>query len=74
MPRTSLDRVGNNLRGFSGWVFSQMKAHGMKQIDLARYLNVTQQNISQKMSGKVAWSLRDAFRLYELFGEPYEWR
>lgn len=74
MPRTTVDRIGYNLKSFSGWVFANMKGKGMTQKDLAVYLNTTPGNISHKLSGRVAWSLKDAFRIFELFGESYEWR
>lgn len=74
MPRTTLDRVGNNIKGFSGWVFVEMKTHNLTQGEVAKYLGITQGNFSQKLSGKIAWSLKDAFQLFELFGNSYEWR
>lgn len=74
MPKTNLDKTGENLKRFNAWVLYQMKYHGKNQSDIARWLGVSQQTVSAKISGEIKWSLKEAFDLFLLFGEVYEFK
>lgn len=74
MPKTNLDKTGENLKRFNAWVSYQMEYHDMNQSDIARWLGVSQQTISAKISGDIKWSLKQAFDLFLLFGEVYEFK
>lgn len=74
MPRVTLNQSNNNMIYFRGWVRAMMDTRGMKAEDLALYLNITPQSLRRKLKGTEAWSLQQAFKIYELFGQQYVWR
>ena len=65
MPRTNVDRVATNYRRFNDSVRGELRRKKLKHEDLAVYLNVERSTITNRLSGKIEWSLRDAFKAAE---------
>lgn len=74
MPRVTLDNAEDNLTYFCGWVQATRKKEEIKLEDIAEYLGISAGAVSRKIRGIDAWSLRQAFQIYELFGEEFKYR
>ena len=64
------DRTYKQLNDF---IRGEMKRKKIKQEDVAYRLNLQQASISQKLNGKVEWTLREIIIVYEMLGIEHEW-
>lgn len=60
-------------RQLNDWLRGELKRKGIKQEDVAYRLNLQQASISQKLSGKVEWTLREIIIVYEMLEIEHEW-
>lgn len=72
MPRVRTDISAFNISLFNKWVWGNTKTQGIRQSDIADYLGLPRQAVSQRLSGKTEWKLKELFELQELFGEKFE--
>lgn len=70
MKYNSSDRT---YRQLNDWLRGELKRKGIKQEDVAYRLNLQQASISQKLSGKVEWTLREIIIVYEMLEIEHEW-
>lgn len=70
MKFNSTDRTYKQLNDF---IRGEMKRKRIKQEDVAYCLNLQQASISQKLNGKVEWTLREIIIVYEMLGIEHEW-
>ena len=49
-----------------------MAIHDMNSADIGRRLMLTQQSISNRMTGRSPWRIDEMYSLMELFGLPYD--
>lgn len=61
MPKVTLDPIERELNRFSDWVRGELRRQKKTQRELAAVLGCSPGNISQKLSGEVAWTLREYF-------------
>lgn len=71
MPRVNLNSQDREQWLFSSYIRGRLRTEKKKQSELADYMGMTQQNLSQKMVGKIAWTLRDMVNVCDYFEEPY---
>lgn len=71
MPRTILDNRSTQIRNFSFWVRGMLAEKKARQQDLADYLNLPQQSLSQRILGKTEWKLGEMADCCEFFEESY---
>lgn len=65
MPRTNVDKVGTYYRRFNDFIRGELHRKKIKQDALADYLNVNRSTITNRLNGRIEWSLRDAFKAAE---------
>ena len=65
MPITLVDKVGRNCRRYNDFIRGELRRKKLKQEDLADYLNVNRSTITNRLNGRIEWSLRDAFKAAE---------
>lgn len=70
MKFNSSDRT---YKQFNNWLRGELKEKKIKQEDVAYRLNLTQQSISQRLNGKVDWTLREIIVVYEMLEIEHEW-
>ena len=58
---------------FNNWLRGELKERKIKQEDVAYRLNLQQGSISQKLNGKVEWTLREVIIIYEMLEIEREW-
>lgn len=71
MPRVNLNNRDREKRCFSDYVRGQLRRTNKRQQDLAEYIGLTQQGISQKLMGKSDWKLSEIADVCQFFGEAY---
>ena len=59
MPRVKLNKAANTARAFSDMVRGEMARQKVKRKDLADFLNMTPQNLGQKLLNRTEWSLTE---------------
>lgn len=72
MPRVTIKKKDYKLKDFKGWVDKQRRIHGLKQIDVAKALGISQQGLSARLKvedGKMPdpFSYGDLLTLFDLF-------
>lgn len=72
MARSNLDTVGNDLKSIRVWIAGMMKTRRVSQRELADYLGVCQQTVSNIIAGSHEMKVRDLLKIEEFFGE--RWR
>lgn len=70
MKFNASDRTYKQLNDF---IRGELKRKKIKQEDVAYRLNLQQGSISQKLNGKVEWTLREIIIVYEMLGIEHEW-
>lgn len=70
MKFNASDRTYKQLNDF---IRGELKRKKIKQEDVAFRLNLQQGSISQKLNGKVEWTLREIIIVYEMLGIEHEW-
>ena len=70
MKFNTADRTYKQLNDF---IRGEMKRKKIKQEDVAYRLNLQQATISQKLNGKVEWTLREIIIVYEMLEIEKEW-
>lgn len=65
MPRTNVDKVATNYRRFNDFIRGELRRKRLNQEDLANYLNVNRSTLTNRLNGRIEWSLRDAFKAVE---------
>ena len=70
MKFNTVDRKYEKLNDF---IRGEMRRKKIKQEDVAYRLNLQQASISQKLNGKVEWTLREIIIVYEMLGIEHEW-
>lgn len=68
MPRTNIDKVATNYRRFNDFIRGELRRKKLKQENLAEYLNVNRSTLTNRLNGRIEWSLRDAFKAVEFLG------
>lgn len=63
MPRTLVDWVGNKHRDFNDRVRGTLRRRHISQGELAAYLNISQQALSNRLNGRFDWPLRDVLKV-----------
>lgn len=71
MPRVTLNNREWETRCFSDYVLGQLHRTNKRQQDLASYIGITQQGLSQRINGKVEWKLTEVADVCGFFGEPW---
>lgn len=71
MPRVNLNKSQRECRRFSDYVRGQLSRTRTKQSDLASYVGITQQGLSQRMLGRVDWKLAEVIDILSYFEEEY---
>lgn len=71
MPRVNLNNRDREKRCFSDYVIGQLRRTNKRQQDLADYIGITQQGLSQRVKGKVEWKLAEVADVCSFFGEPW---
>ena len=71
MPKITLNKRQMEIRDFSPWVRGMLADRKLRQQDLADYLNLPQQSLSQRILGKSEWHLGEIADCCEYFGEVY---
>lgn len=59
MPRVKLNKAANTARQFSDMVRGEMARQKVKRKDLADFLQMTPQNLGQKLLNRTEWSLTE---------------
>lgn len=62
MPRSYVENAERLYRKFNDFVRGELKRRSIKQEELAMYLNVSRSTLSYRLSGRIEWNLKDAFR------------
>lgn len=77
--RMTLDHTGSNVRRFNNWLRCKIsetdevtKKRKYHQKEVAEYIGITQQMLSDKMAGKTPWSLSQALSAVDFFGSTME--
>ena len=52
------------------WLKERMEAHGMRQVDLAEALGITQDKVAKVFSGKRQWQGDETVKLLSIFSRP----
>lgn len=73
MARSNLDTVGNDLKSIRVWISGTMKLRRVSQKELAEYLGVSQQTVSNIINGTTELKVRDLLKIEEYFGERWKW-
>ena len=69
MARSNLDTVGNDLKSIRVWIAGMMRTRRVSQRELAEYLGVCQQTVSNIIAGSYEMKFRDSLKIEEFFGE-----
>lgn len=72
MAKSNLDKVGNELKEIRVWIAGMMRTRKVSQRELADYLGVCQQTVSNIIAGSHEMKVRDLLKIEEFFGE--RWR
>lgn len=72
MPRLRATPEQKEVRRFNGWVLANMKVQGLRQQDIADALDIPRSTVSDRLHEKTEWSLREMYKVCELFGETYK--
>ena len=72
MPKLRATPEQKEVRRFNGFVMANMKAQGLRQQDIADALDIPQSTVSNRLLEKTEWSLKDMYKVCELFGESYK--
>lgn len=72
MAKSNLDTVGNDLKSIRVWIAGMMRTRRVSQKELADYLGVCQQTVSNIIAGSHEMKVRDLLKIEEFFGE--RWR
>lgn len=72
MARLRADKKTKEARAFRTWVNVRMAEHDETQSCLAAVLGISQQAVSQKLSGKSPFTLEDMAVICEHFGQQYQ--
>ena len=59
MPRVNLDKATKESLRFSGFVRGELIRTHKRQSDLATFLGIPQQAVSQRLIGKIDWRLKE---------------
>ena len=59
MPKVNLDRATRESERFSDYVRGELRRSRKRQIDLAVFLGLPQQAISQRLMGQIDWRLKE---------------
>lgn len=70
MKQNSIDKKYRQLNSF---IRDSMQEKKISQQVVAKWLNLTQASISQKLRGKVEWTAREIISIYELLEIDHEW-
>lgn len=62
MPKTYVENAERMYQKFNDFVRGELKRRSIKQEELAMYLNVSRSTLSYRLSGRIEWNLKDAFR------------
>lgn len=71
MPRVNLNTKEKEIRRFSDYVRGQLSRTRTKQSELASFVGITQQGLSQRMLGRVDWKLAEVIEVLSFFEEDY---
>lgn len=64
------DRDYNKLNDF---LRGEMRRKKVNQARVGEYLHIPQTAVSNRLSGKTEWTLREIMKIYELLGVEHEW-
>ncbi|MBD5529726.1 MAG: hypothetical protein HDR02_15185 [Lachnospiraceae bacterium] len=65
MPRVAINKKTYMLRDLAEWIEGRMSTKGLRQEDVAQWININQQSMSRRL--KQAREGKDAFKVGELF-------
>ena len=71
MPKVYLTKEERECRRFSDYVRGELKRQKRSHSDLAAELNITQSAVTQKINGKIVWTLPEMITTLMFLGEEY---
>lgn len=73
MAKVDLDVSLEFVKDFSHWVSNMIDdTKGESQSKVAQYIGISQQSLSNRILGKVQWSLREFFAIQDYFGKEFK--
>ena len=58
---------------FNDYLRGELRRRKLSQSQVAIWLNLPQTSVSQRLSGKTEWTLREIMSLYELMEIEHDW-
>jgi len=71
MPKVYLTTEERECNKFSDYVRGELKRQGKRHSDLAYELNLTQSTVTQKINGKIVWTLPEIISTLTYLGTEY---
>ena len=68
-----INKVSKQYKQLNMDIREEMRNQKISQENLAYSLNMTQAAISQKLSGKVEWSLWEIFNVFDILGIDFDY-
>lgn len=71
MPKVYLTTEERECHKFSDYVRGELKRQGKRHLDLARELHLNQSTVTQKINGKIVWTLPEIVQTLTFLDAEY---